>query len=98
VDWKSNFLGDRVDSYNQAELRKAMERELYFLQYHIYLVALHSYLRIRIPHYDYDTHFGNVHYVFLRGVDPTFGTEYGVYRDRPSATHVEELSSALIGL
>jgi exodeoxyribonuclease V beta subunit len=96
VDWKSNFLGARVDDYGQEALAVAMEKELYFLQYHIYALALNRYLHLRLPGYKYETHFGGIYYIFLRGVDPGRGPGFGIYRDRPPVTFINELSRNLI--
>jgi exodeoxyribonuclease V beta subunit len=41
----------------------------YDLQYQLYTLALHRYLRHRIADYDYERHFGGVIYLFLRGMD-----------------------------
>ena len=79
ADWKSNFLGPDLEAYGQAALREAMIRELYVLQYHLYAVALDRYLTFRIPEYQYNTHFGGVYYLFLRGISPQQGSEYGVF-------------------
>ena len=97
LDWKSNFLGSRVEDYGQESLQKAVRESLYDLQYTLYTVALHQFLRTRIPGYRYEAHFGEVLYLFLRGIDPTYGPEYGVYRDRPSCASIEALSEALTG-
>ena len=40
----------------------------YPLQAHLYLVALHRYLRWRLPGYEPERHLGGYAYVFLRGV------------------------------
>jgi len=95
VDWKSNFLGPVLESYGQEALRDAMVRELYVLQYHLYAVALDRYLAFRIPEYQYNTHFGGVYYLFLRGISPQRGSECGVFRDRPSEALIRELSRCL---
>jgi exodeoxyribonuclease V beta subunit len=96
VDWKSNYLGNTVDDYNRAALGSAMRNNYYILQYHLYTLAVHQYLRRRLKRYSYDEHFGGVVYVFLRGVDPASGEEYGIYHARPSQEFVENLSKALI--
>ncbi|MFP3869616.1 MAG: exodeoxyribonuclease V subunit beta [Syntrophobacteria bacterium] len=96
VDWKSNFLGCRVDDYGQDELAAVMEKEFYVLQYHIYTVALDQYLRARLPGYDYGSHFGGVYYIFLRGVDPARGPDYGIYRDRPPEDLIQALCANLL--
>ncbi len=96
VDWKSNFLGGRVGDYGQEALAAVMEKEFYVLQYYIYTLALDQYLRLRLAGYNYETHFGGVYYIFLRGVDPERGPDFGIYRDLPSSELVESLREGLI--
>jgi len=96
VDWKSNHLGDRLEDYHVEALAKVMEERYYVLQYHLYTVALDQYLRLRLPGYDYERHFGGVFYLFLRGVEPELGTDYGIFRDRPTGELVEALRESLI--
>jgi exodeoxyribonuclease V beta subunit len=96
LDWKSNHLGYRVEEYGREPLKTAMERNLYPLQYLLYTVALNRYLSLRIRGYDYATHFGGVLYVFLRGVSPRHGEEYGFFRDIPPVELIAELTSGLI--
>ncbi|MBN1614078.1 MAG: exodeoxyribonuclease V subunit beta [Deltaproteobacteria bacterium] len=96
VDWKSNHLGNRITDYHQAALAKTMMESLYVLQYHLYTVALHRYLKLRLPGYGYESHFGGVFYCFVRGMDPAVGASCGLYRDRPRVELVEELGGRLI--
>ncbi len=96
LDWKSNFLGSRLEDYGQEALAAAMKDEFYIIQYHIYTVALNQYLQLRVPGYNYETHFGGVYYMFLRGVDPDRGTDFGIYRERPSEDFINELCTSLI--
>ena len=96
VDWKSNHLGNRVEDYGLKSLLPVMENEFYILQYHIYTLALDQYLRMRMPGYYYEDHFGGVFYVFLRGVDPEKGSDYGIYRDLPSPELIGALREALL--
>lgn len=91
VDWKSNFLGTRVEDYGHKAMAAAMEETFYILQYHIYTVAIHKYLKLRLPGYNYKTHFGGIYYIFLRGVDTDRGPDFGIYRDRPSEALINEL-------
>jgi exodeoxyribonuclease V beta subunit len=97
VDWKSNHLGNRVEDYNQEEVSRAMVEGGYHFQYHIYTVALNMYLKLRLPGFDYQRHFGGVYYIFLRGVDHGRGPQFGIYRHRPSVELVEALCTQLIG-
>ena len=74
VDYKSNYLGSDLDSYNPAALYDAMTTHSYWLQASIYQVALHRYLKLRLPNYDINTHLGAVEYAFLRGMSPKHAT------------------------
>ena len=95
VDWKSNRLGGRVADYGGEALDRAMTDHFYVLQYHLYTLALHRYLTLRVPDYDYGRHFGGVFYIFLRGVSATDG-EHGIYRARPEKEFVEAMEDALL--
>ncbi len=70
-----------------------MAQHHYYLQYHLYVAALHRYLRLRLQDYDYDKNFGGVFYLFIRGMTPRPGARYGVFADRPSRVLVEEISA-----
>ena len=77
-----------------------MQRAHYALQALLYTVALHRYLRWRLPGYDPDRHLAGVLYLFLRGMaGPTRrvvdGEPCGVFAWRPPAALVEALSDVL---
>jgi exodeoxyribonuclease V beta subunit len=96
LDWKSNHLGYRLEDYGQQALKRAMEANLYPLQYLLYTVALNRYLSLRIRGYDYGSHFGGVLYLFLRGVDCRHGERYGIFRDLPPRELIDDLTECLI--
>ena len=85
LDYKSNWLGPEPDDYAPEALAAAMRARGYTLQSLIYLVALHRYLAVRLPGYEYERHVGGTFYLFVRGTDPAAGMRRGVYFDRPSA-------------
>jgi exodeoxyribonuclease V beta subunit len=95
VDYKSNHLGPRAEDYAPARLIDEMARHHYFLQYHLYVVALHRYLALRLGDYDYDRHFGGVYYLFLRGMSPRNPFRRGVFYDRPPRALIETLSERM---
>lgn len=95
VDWKSNHLGNRVADYDDTALVCAMHEHHYVLQYHLYLVALHRYLRRRLHGYEYDRDFGGAYYAFLRGM--TAGSSGGWHADKPSRSLIEALDALLTG-
>ena len=97
VDYKSNFLGSGVEEYCPDRLNQAMLEHRYDLQYLIYILALHRYLRIRLKDYDYDTHMGGVLYLFLRGMAPANPPGTGIFHARPQRELIESLDRACQG-
>ncbi|MFT5503289.1 MAG: exodeoxyribonuclease V beta subunit, partial [Gammaproteobacteria bacterium] len=91
ADYKSNFLGSRLQDYTEDKLEQAIVDRRYDLQSLIYSLAVHRYLATRITDYDYDTHFGGSYYLFLRAMRINSGNSYGVYIDRPEKTVIHEL-------
>jgi exodeoxyribonuclease V beta subunit len=96
LDWKSNFLGADPSGYSPEALKSVMVRKHYILQYHLYALALHAYLKQRLPGYRVERHFGGIYYLFLRGIDPSRGEKTGVYFDRPSEERLTALYDGLI--
>jgi exodeoxyribonuclease V beta subunit len=92
ADYKTNDLGAPVN-YLEGQLEHAMLSSRYDLQYLIYTIALHRFLRQRIPDYDYEQHFGGVEYLFLRGMDGK--TSNGVYATRPPLGLIQDLEAML---
>ncbi len=97
VDWKSNRLGSSIDDFGEQGVLKEMMTGYYIIQYYFYTAALHRYLALRLPGYDYETHFGGVYYIFIRGISPDRGPGHGIFRDRPGKDKVEMLLQYLNG-
>jgi len=97
VDWKSNLLGKDINNYGADNLVPIMQKDYYILQYHLYTLALHKYLKNRLASYDYEKHFGGIFYIFLRGIDKTKGPDYGIFRDRPEKNLILEMERELTG-
>jgi exodeoxyribonuclease V beta subunit len=91
VDYKSNFLGGQFSDYERPSLEQTVYERRYDLQYLLYTLALHRYLRRRLPGYDYVRHFGGIYYLFLRGMRPESGPGCGVYFARHDAALIESL-------
>ncbi len=96
LDWKSNYLGDSTADYNNDALEKAMLEHRYDLQYQIYALALHRFLRSRISGYDYHIHFGGVYYLFLRGMDKSTNGS-GVFYAKPDLAMLDALDRIIDG-
>ncbi|EXU74987.1 exodeoxyribonuclease V subunit beta [Erwinia mallotivora] len=96
LDYKSNWLGDAAADYTQEAMAQAMRSHRYDLQYQLYTLALHRYLRHRLPDYDYQQHFGGVIYLFLRGVDGEC-RENGVWFNRPDAALISGMDALFTG-
>jgi exodeoxyribonuclease V beta subunit len=71
-------------------MQRAMLKHNYYLQYHLYTLAADRFLERRLPGYSYETHFGGVIYIFLRGIDPSDSLR-AIFRDRPVLKTVEGL-------
>ena len=98
VDYKTNWLGAPGEpltarDYRPEALHAEMLRGHYGLQALLYTVALHRYLRWRLPAYDPDRHLAGVLYLFVRGMTGADGS--GVFAWRPSGALVGDLSDVL---
>ena len=74
IDYKTNWLApageplSRLRTTGRRRSRVEMQRSHYVLQALLYSVALHRYLRWRLPGYDPASDLAGVHYLFLRGM------------------------------
>ena len=97
LDYKSNHLGDVQSDYNSDALTHAMVDHRYDLQYQLYSLALHRFLRSRLPDYDYEQHFGGAYYLFLRGMSANGGNGAGVFHNKPSRALIDALDQLFSG-
>lgn len=97
LDYKSNWLGTDQSYYNQGRMQTAMIAHHYPFQYLFYVLALHRHLQQRLPDYDYERHFGDVYYLFLRGMKPETGPEFGVFQERPPGGFILDLDRHVAG-
>ncbi len=95
LDYKSNYLGDSLEDYNQENIERAMIEHRYDFQYQLYTLALHRLLKSRLPDYDYHTHIGGVFYTFLRGMQGD--TQFGVYFNKPEFALIDGLDKLFSG-
>lgn len=94
VDYKSNELGAALDDYTQVTMQQAMAEHHYYLQYLIYCLALHRYLRSRLSGYTWETHVGGALYLFLRGMQPDKAGS-GVFFHKPEIALIEALDELM---
>jgi len=97
ADYKSNHLGNLPVDYGRMNMQAAMLEHRYDLQYLIYTLALHRFLTGRIRGYDYDTHFGGVSYLFLRGMNPENDPGTGVFATRPDFALIDRIDKCCAG-
>ena len=95
VDWKSNVLGTSSESYTASAMWSEIVSHRYDLQWQLYLLALHRYLRLRLANYDPAKHLGTVFYVFLRGVEP-FQQHLGIHRAEPNLAALAKLDALFL--
>jgi exodeoxyribonuclease V beta subunit len=102
IDYKTNWLaptGEELTAWHHrpAALHAEMTHAHYRLQALLYVVALHRYLRWRLPGYTAARNLAGAKYLFVRGMTgpdtPVVDdTPCGVFTWQPSPTLVEELS------
>ena len=74
IDWKSNFISknDLTESYpfnyDYKNMKEEMYKHHYPLQAHLYLLALHRFLKWRLPNYLPEKSLGGYIYIFIRGL------------------------------
>ena len=99
LDWKSNHLGATPQDYSRQPLEAAMREHGYYLQSLLYCVAVHRYLRQRLPDYDYERHMGGCLYGFVRGMRPHWldsdGKSLGIYTHRLPFSTIEAFDHLL---
>ncbi|WHL24848.1 MAG: exodeoxyribonuclease V subunit beta [Candidatus Blochmannia vicinus] len=90
LDYKTNWLGINNNSYVCSKIEQEMIKCRYELQYQLYTLALHRFLRNKLISYDYEKDFGGVYYLFIRGMD---GTPFsnGIYFTRPLSIFISKL-------
>ena len=88
LDYKSNLL----PAYDQATLAGAMQDSEYDLQYLLYSVAVHRWLKHKLgAAYEFSRTFGGIRYLFVRGMRP--GLADGIFCDVPPADLIAGLDA-----
>lgn len=90
LDYKSTWLGETDSAYQHQAMAEMMLQKRYDLQYLIYLLALHRYLRVRLPDYDYERHIGGAVYLFMRGIQADTA---GAFCDKPPRELIERMDA-----
>ena len=96
VDYKSNWLGEELSDYTPDKLEQAMADAHYYLQYLIYCLALHRYLRQRLGEkYAWDEYVGGALYLFLRGMTPEGEAGNGIFFHKPEFELIDALDKLM---
>jgi exodeoxyribonuclease V beta subunit len=95
VDYKTNHLSDFEGEYDAERMTAAMGESHYFLQYHLYALAVARLLARTVPGFDYERHFGGALYLFLKGMRP--GQTSGIFFEKPPLERMRALSRAFGG-
>ncbi|ABJ90744.1 exodeoxyribonuclease V subunit beta [Buchnera aphidicola] len=95
IEYKSNWLGPDSSYYNSKNIKKEIIKYRYDIQYQIYSLVLHCYLKKKLKNYNYNTHFGGIFYLFLRAFDNKNNT--GTYFIKPSYLLIKNLENLIYG-
>ena len=102
LDYKSNYLGDSIEAYQEEALQGVMSEHRYDVQYLLYTLATHRYLKHRLGEsYHYERDFGGVYYLFLRGLALDSAGEYpntGIVFTKPQFELIDALDREVSGL
>ncbi|MDJ0653814.1 MAG: exodeoxyribonuclease V subunit beta [Xanthomonadales bacterium] len=96
VDYKTNLLGNDPSAYTPEQLKLAIRSHDYELQYLLYTLALHRHLSNTVDGYRYDSHFGGVYYLFIRGMQ-SGSAATGVHYALPSEEIIGRLDRLFSG-
>ena len=87
------MLGAASESYTAPAMWAEIVSHRYDLQWQLYQLALHRYLRLRLgAAYDPARHLGTVFYIFLRGVE-IFQPQLGIHRAEPDLAALEKIDA-----
>lgn len=95
VDYKTNWLGDSLEFYNQSTIEQTMIKHRYDLQYQIYSLAMHRLLKQKLVDYDFNLNFGGVIYLFIRGIAANPNENTGIFYCKPNKEFIFELDKLL---
>ncbi|QJC34279.1 exodeoxyribonuclease V subunit beta [Enterobacteriaceae endosymbiont of Donacia cinerea] len=91
IDYKSNWLGDNYQDYKKKNIENDICLKRYDIQYQIYSLSLHKYLKYRIKNYSYKKHFGGIIYLYIRGIQNK-KFKNGIWETKPSLNLINELN------
>lgn len=78
ADWKTNWLGGEEKAYQKENLERAMDCNGYLVQAALYKEAIKKYLSL-VETRPFEECFGGTVYLFLRGLNPSPSSSYGVF-------------------
>ncbi|TNJ32913.1 UvrD-helicase domain-containing protein [Arenimonas terrae] len=93
LDYKGNWLGERLSDYRGHGLRAAMDHSHYRMQALLYTVALHRFLRQRLPDYVPAKQLGAYIYMYVRAAGLAPGA--GIFVERFSDGLIHAVDAVL---
>ncbi|VAX76719.1 exodeoxyribonuclease V subunit beta [Buchnera aphidicola] len=96
IEYKSNWLGPNKNYYTHNNIQKEIMQYRYDLQYQIYSLSIHRYLKNKIKDYQYHIHFGGIFYLFIRGINNKDNTT-GIYFFKPPYNLIYQIDNLLHG-
>ncbi|QJC38731.1 exodeoxyribonuclease V subunit beta [Enterobacteriaceae endosymbiont of Donacia fulgens] len=95
IDYKSTWLGNNYKNYKKKYIQNDICFNRYDIQYQIYSLALHKYLKYRINNYNYKKHFGGVIYLYIRGINNK-KNQNGIWITKPSLKLINKLNQLFV--
>jgi len=95
IDYKSTWLGSDESDYQVEQMEQDVQKNFYDLQYLIYVLALHRFLKHKLVNYEPAVHLGGALYLYLRGMSKEH--EQGVYHKHIDVDFIESLDGIFNG-
>ncbi|WP_343191829.1 hypothetical protein [Buchnera aphidicola] len=97
IDFKFNYLGNKKKNYNGNKIKNVIIKNKYKIQYKIYLLGIHKYLKTNLKKYNFKKHFGGIFYLFLRSFTKIRKKQkYGKILILPKKKYIERMEKFII--
>nr|WP_041750174.1 hypothetical protein [Buchnera aphidicola] len=97
IDYKSNWLGSDNFSYSNKKIKLEIIKHRYDLQYQIYTLAIHRYLKNHVKNYSYKKILVELFIFFLRAFEKK-GKNSGIFFKKPSYLLINKLDYLFNGI
>lgn len=96
LKYKLNYLKKEINIYNKKTIKSFLKKNRYDIQYQIYTLAIHRYLKKHLNNYDYRKNFGGYIYLLLDCCNNK-NMKYYIYKTTPKYILIKTLNNLFLG-